>query len=139
MKPGRPSASSLSVVQIGDRIGRPPPPAELTPEQAEEWRGILEALPADWVSREQFPILSAFCRHTCHARFLAGRMQEMMPLENWAEFAQQDKLAGALERETRAMLASARALRLTQQSRYDPAKAARRAQGNPKGKPPWET
>jgi hypothetical protein len=59
---GRKSASSLTVVrpssEIVSFIRRPEPPAELTDEQAEEWRAIVGVMPADHFMRGNYPLLA---------------------------------------------------------------------------------
>ena len=48
---GRKSAVALATVAVipGQR---PAPPAELTEEQAEEWRAIVATKPPEWFNRE---------------------------------------------------------------------------------------
>ena len=69
---GRKSAASLSVVT--PFLQRPRPPAELTKEQAKEWRVIVNRLPPDWFQPEVFPLLVAYCRHVASARFVAKQL-----------------------------------------------------------------
>ncbi len=58
---GRKSAAELGVIQgIPER---PDAPDELTPEQAEEWRAVVDRMPVDWFRREIWPLLCAYCRH----------------------------------------------------------------------------
>ncbi len=126
---GRKSQADFSVVSIAPRIGRPAAPDELTAEQAEEWRAVVGRLPADWFSREHHALLAEYCRHTGRARFVAKTIAclETAGLRSHEDVLAYDKLTAIAERESRAMLACARALRLTHQSRLDPKTAARRA------------
>lgn len=71
---GRPSAASLMAVMPGDR---PQPPDELQPDEAEEWRKIVERLPQDWFPAETHPVLIQLCRHICIARRVAGRLADV--------------------------------------------------------------
>jgi hypothetical protein len=66
---GRKSAASLSVPRgnVVEMVPRPPPPSDLTDEQAEEWKAIVGRLPAEWFPRETWPVLVQFCRHTVPA------------------------------------------------------------------------
>lgn len=127
-KRGRKSQADLTTVAIGPRLGRPVPPADLTDDQTLTWRVVVDAMPADWFGRESLPVLAAYCRHAARARFLALRL-DSMTLEDTEELEIWNKLAAAAERETRALLACARAMRLTNQVRYDASKAGRLTQG----------
>lgn len=128
---GRKSAAELTTIAIGPRIGRPSPPAELTKEQAEEWKAIVGRMPADWFTREHHAILAAYCRHVSRYRQLSKTL-DRCPSDKLTEADSlnvYDKLSKAAEREGRAMLACARSLRITHQSQYDAGKAARKAGG----------
>lgn len=46
---------------VAQSDARPDPPADFTPAQAREWRGIVESLPASYFRPSDFPLLSAFC------------------------------------------------------------------------------
>ena len=127
---GRRSAASLSVV-TSLPSGRPPPPDRLSePEQA-EWRAIVGALSAHWFPRETHPALAALCRHTCRSRLLADQLTaaQVDPIKTVDGLAVLDKLCAMLERETRAIMALSRALRLTNQTRMDKGAAARSSGG----------
>src|SRR5262245_797932 len=67
---GRQSTAALSVIGPDgvETVRRPEPPDELTAEQAEEWRSIVNRLPADWFPRETLAMLAQYCRHVVHAR-----------------------------------------------------------------------
>jgi hypothetical protein len=119
---GRRSAAELAVVQIGTVCSRPEPPSELTEEQAQEWRAIVDRLLPDWFTRETHPLLVQYCRHTVSSRRIS---QLIANLEQSDDFDVQtyDKLLGMQERESRAMASLATKMRLTQQSTYDKKKA----------------
>lgn len=58
MKRGRKSLADLTVVAIsGERME---PPASLTEEQIDEWRRIVNSLPADYFRPGDAPLLAAF-------------------------------------------------------------------------------
>ena len=125
---GAESAVSLAVVtQLETR--RPPPPAELTPEQSEEWRAVASTMPSGWFGRESYPLLASYCWHVCRSRWLASKIDtdadRLLKIEGGVALL--DKLFAMAEREGRAVLAHARSLRLTQQSRYDARTAGRQA------------
>ena len=137
---GRKSVADLAVVPVAPRLRRPPPPDGLTDEQAKLWRDVVDAMPAGWFGRETHEVLVNYCRHTVRHRFLS-RQLDACPndalasgdgLEHW------NRLAAAAERESRAALACARSLRLTQQSQMRPETAGRLRERVPTTRPPWE-
>ena len=69
-KQGRKSAASLALRPITpvEAKPRPAPPAELSDEEAEEWRAVVGRMPADWLARETYPLLVQYCRHVVSAR-----------------------------------------------------------------------
>jgi phage terminase small subunit len=136
---GRKSEASREVASLTLESDRPEPPAELTDEQAEEWQAVVDRLPADWFQAEHYPVLADYCRHVCRARFVA-RVLDAFPaqeLETDEGVRRFDKLSNAAERETRAVLACARSMRLTHQARYDEKTAFRGASNSPSGPKPW--
>jgi hypothetical protein len=70
---GRKSAASLTVISASgiETVQRPEPPAELTEEQAAEWRAMVNRLSAEWFPRETHPLLVQYCRHVVSARRVA--------------------------------------------------------------------
>lgn len=134
---GRKSESEREVAQlVAVRDDRPEPPADLTAEQAEEWRAVVGRMPASWFKREHYGMLSAYCRHVCRSRAVEKELA-MQPIDDLERY---EKLARGAERETRSMIACARTLRLTHQSQYDEKKAHRTVQNQSAGGGrPWET
>jgi hypothetical protein len=122
---GRKSAAHLAIV-APIPTGRPQPPPDLTEEQSEVWRSTAAALPPDWFARETLPVLAQYCRHVCRARWLAKWVDKNAPSMGMPEL---DKGLAMCERESRAVLAHARSLRLTLQSRTDPKTAGRHSGG----------
>src|SRR4028119_1546858 len=63
---GRKSAAELALIGPGgiETRRRLEAPADLSAEQAEVWRGIVNTLPADWFSPGSGPAPAALCRHT---------------------------------------------------------------------------
>jgi hypothetical protein len=137
---GRKSAQALAIVRpITEH--RPPPPEGLTEQQADEWRAIVGRMPSGFFSREMFGLLGAYCQHASAARVLAGLIDTFRPewLVDPDGLARFDKLLAMRERETKAMASLATKMRLTPQSRYMPATAARAvANAGTGGKRPWE-
>ncbi len=141
-KRGRKTGGDLStvVIDIGRQGMPPPPPSELTDAQSDIWRDVVSSLPAIWFKRAAYPILIAYCRHACRARLLELQIAQF-EIE-WAKVAggieRLDKLLALSERETRAMLACARALRLTPHQQMHPRTAGRAIDGLPVHSAPWE-
>jgi hypothetical protein len=137
---GRKSSEELSTRQLtvlAER--RPSPPADLTEAEALIWTDTIGTMPASWLSRAQVPLLSAYCRHVARASFLSEQANkfdaEWLKIDGGVQ--RLDKLLGMAERETRALTACARALRLTPQSQYSHRTAARMA-AKGAGPRPWD-
>lgn len=129
------SLQALAVVPAPSqvaRLERPKAPTELTPEQAIEWRAVVERMPAEWFGRETHSLLSQYCRHAVAARRVA---QLIADAESGEEFDVEtyDRLLKMQEREGRAMSSLATRMRFSQQSAYD--KSKKRQGTAPK---PWE-
>jgi hypothetical protein len=123
---GRKSAAELSVIVSPLAARRPAPPTELTAEQSEEWRAIVSRMPPDWFTRERFALLDQYCRHVCRARLMAKQIDDfdLEWLKDEAGPGRLDKFMAMAERETRALNALARSMRLTHQSRLKAETAA---------------
>ena len=86
-------------------------------------------------------MLSSYCRHVARERAL-GKLIDQFQMD-WCKKAggseKLDKLLSMAERETRSIMALARSMRLTHQSRYKAETAATRTRAmDPDWKPPWE-
>lgn len=137
-KRGRKSTNDLSVLSYHQPP--PAPPSDLTAEQQEEWRAVAGHMPDGWFGAESMPLLAEYVRHITRARFLARGLDHFQfdALGEEGGIETYDRLSKAAERETRAMLAAARALRLTPQARIDAAKAGRAAANHSTLPKPWE-
>jgi hypothetical protein len=117
---GRSAAAALSIVHadVLSAVPRPKPPAELTDEQGDEWRRIVNRLPADWFPVETQPLLAQLCRHIVRARRLA---QLLDAAERAAEFDAKEygDLAKLEESQSRTIATLATKMRLSQQTTYD--------------------
>ena len=133
-KRGRKSRASMSVVRpdTTELIDRPKPPSDLIDEQADEWRAIVDRLPADWFPHETFPLLAQYCRHITRARRLAQLIEnnEREPTVNVKYY--RDLLRSEVE-QSRIIESLATKMRLSQQTTYDKSKRK-----PVMGKPPWE-
>ena len=130
------SAAALAIVPLVQQVKRLEPPAELSDEQAAEWRKICGSVPADWFPPETQGLLVQYCRHSVAARRCA---QLVMAIEKEPDFdvVAYDRALKMQEREGRAMSALANRMRLTQQTttRIENAPHSRHAR---KGKRPWD-
>lgn len=140
MKRGPKSSADLAVVRsIAD--ARPQPPDELNAAQADAWRAIVNRLPADWFPRETLPILAAHVRHLTTHKLLSDAIDlyepDWLAVEGGVE--RLGKLTAMRDRETRGMVATARALRITKASQTRPETAYRgAAKAAAGGKRPWD-
>ena len=132
----RQSAAALSVISAEGivTIRRPEPPEELTDEQAQEWRAIINRLPADWFPRETHGMLVQYCRHVVASRRVAQLIAAHEASENF-DTEDYDRLLKMQEREGRAISSLATRMRISQHSTYDK-KKAKPIRG---AKKPWET
>src|SRR3954470_8039061 len=113
---GRKSSAEMSI-QPGLSVietRRSPPPRELTEAEATVWRETVGCVPAGWFTRATFPLLKAYCRHTARAEMLAELVNSFRPEWIAEEGGMQrlDKLLAMAERESRALTACARSMRL---------------------------
>ena|SRR6478672_1920643 len=117
----RESAASLAIVRQLEPIKRPEPPADLTDEQAVEWREITDRMAPDWFPRETFPLLSAYCKHIVTLKHVGQLIQAEQSSREF-DLDRYDQLLRMQERESRAMSSLATRMRLSQQSTYDESK-----------------
>jgi hypothetical protein len=138
-KRGRNSGASLeTVLSVTGKPARPAAPARLTPAEAEVWKSVVAAMPAVWFPRESHGLLAQYCCHVIQARYVSQMIGSLMAEEQkdgW--LMDYDRLLKMQERESRAMTALARGMRMTQQSRIDPKTAGRRISGMPRANLPW--
>jgi len=117
---GRKSAASLQVAQSVGIDQRLCPPVNLTPAQKAVWVTIVNARPAEWFRPEHAGMLTQYCRHKVQSDILAQQLEAFDPawMADEDGLKQYDKLSAMMERETRAINALLRSMRLTQQSLY---------------------
>lgn len=133
---GRKSAGELAIAAPVQVQRRPGVPVELTPEQADVWQSVVDALPADWFPAETHSLLMQFCRHTVDARRIAQLIDQESARPD-IEVSAYLELLKAQRAETASLKAMASAMRLSQQSsRRDDNSAT--AKKNRTTKRPWE-
>jgi hypothetical protein len=99
--------SRESPVEIVPRLRAP---AELTAEEAIEFRRIVDCMPADWFNAGNLALLTQYARHVITARRIAESVDAAM---KEARGEGLDDLLRAQARETRMILQTMTALRLT--------------------------
>ena len=115
---GRESMASLMVPENPTEIvQRPDAPYDLTDQQADEWRAIVNTMPADHFMRGNFPLLAQLCRHIVNARRFAQMIEEVAsrPILDLS-CRQLGELAKLQMAESAAIMKLSRSMRLTQQS-----------------------
>jgi hypothetical protein len=118
----------------------PKPPAELTDAQASVWRDVVSSMSASWLVRGGFPILVEYCRHVCRARLLEWQIQGFEA--EWSAvpggLERLDRLLAMGDRETKAAISCARALRLTPHTQLDQRAGARHVLDGERRPMPWD-
>jgi hypothetical protein len=142
-KRGRKSTAELSIIAVSVDGYRPEPPADLRDPEVQIWRNIVSSVPGGWFSRSNEPLLAAYCRHVATSDRLAKLVEKVVPSQEPDVLKRWDKLLGMRERESKAALSLARAMRLTQQAQMHPRTAGRAMPESTARKlwdrkPPWE-
>lgn len=107
------------------------PPAELTDEQARVWRETVEARSADYFGEDAAPLLEEYCRVVVMCRLLAVQIEAAIA---GGEPGELKALLDMRDKESRRLTSIATKLRITNQSRYTPDKAAVKARKGAGGK-----
>ncbi len=116
---------------------RPKPPLDLTPAQSDEWVEIVNVMPADWFSPENYPLLAQYCEHIVNARHLAQLIDQACSGTEMDAKLYLDLLASQIKQSAQ-IKSLATAMRLTQQARYDTKNAAVAQKRVGTVKRPWE-
>jgi phage terminase small subunit len=135
------SAEAKGLVVVAEFGKRPDPPDYLTERQAEIWRETAASEPTDFFNTAALRgLLADYCRHRQAAEDVSAIIDSFKPewLKNGEGVKRYQALLKIRESETRAAKDMARALRLTNQSRYTPMAAATAARNAAKGPKPWE-
>lgn len=124
---GRKSAEEekTKAIQVHER---PRPPADLNPVAANEWNRVVNSVSADWFEPHHFTTLAACCSHVADLAEINARLAEAKGNPDFA-VADYDRLLKMRERETRAVNAHMRSMRLTHQATY----SSRKTLGDGKG------
>jgi hypothetical protein len=119
---GRKSAASRDVVHIRDDLGdvvpRPAPLPELTPEEADEWRCICNAVPSTYFPPATWIMVAQYCRHVVFARHLAQMIRQVASSKKKFDMAHYRTLLREHRAEGAAIAGLLRSMRLTHLSSY---------------------
>ena len=115
---GRKGVTQIEASGAPTVISRPDAPLDLTPDASDEWRAIVDVMPADWFSRETWPLLAQYCRHAVTSRHIGQLIEaEMAAVE--IDLQKLNKLTKMQAQETSSLKAMAAAMRLAQQSTWN--------------------
>jgi hypothetical protein len=125
-KRGRKSGASLAIRPVTpvEKTPRPAPPVELSDEEADEWRAIVDRLPAEWFARETHGLLVQYCRHVVAARRVSQLIAAIQEASPFCLKSYLDALK-AQQRESGILASLATKMRISQQSTYDKSKRKR--------------
>src|SRR6266550_215772 len=113
----RKSLEALSIMPTPDQY--PEPPADMGPEQADQWRLIVRRMPPDWFTVETQPLLRQLVQHTYTSKVVHERIVEFEAgLSKDKSTQELDRLSRMQDRERKAITSLSTKLRLTQQSRH---------------------
>src|SRR3954454_14218634 len=116
--------------------GRPPPPADLTKEEAALWTMYVNSMGPNYFTPETRPVLKELCKAVINS----GRVHEEIKQVRDSEFTAMDELARVLKlaaAATKAVVSLSAQLRLTKKSRFtDPQAASEQARASYVR--PWE-
>ena len=131
---GPKSGEELTTLPAPEVVARLDADYSLRDEEAEVWKSVVEAHPADWFNPGSAHLLAGFCRAVVSARRI-GMLIVQAEEDDAFNVTHHLALIRAHSEVQRTLKALATSLRLTPQSRYTPASAAR--QGRAEGPKPW--
>lgn len=135
---GRKSATDLALRGAVGVVQRPDAPLDLTPEQSEVWNRVVDAMPADWFSPENHPLLSQYCRHVVDARRIAQLIDQECARSD-LDVGEYDRLLKMQHQQSSALKALAASMRLAQQAKYNAQSAATADKRGKTVRRPWES
>ena len=107
------------------------PAPGLTDDQAQVWRETVGARSADYFGEDVAPLLEEYCRVVVMCRLLAVQVEAAI---SGGESGELKALLDMRDKESRRLTSIATKLRITNQSRYTPDKAAVKARKGSGGK-----
>ena len=121
-------------------LQRPAAPDDLLPHERELWDRITATKTVEWFDAGIIPLLSEYCRLKTSIDLLAEQIEDFDP--KWFQDAEgvgrYKKLTDIRDKAQGRMIALARSMRLTNQSRYQPVTAGSRSSPNKAKSRIWE-
>ncbi len=135
---GRKSMSALMIDGSTAVIQRPDAPYTLTDAEADEWRAIVNSMPADYFARSHYPVLSQLCRHIAASNRVAQLIEQCCAKKRGKTFnIDEFNLLNVMQnRESGVIYRLARSMRLTHQALYRAESTKPRPVGMMKA--PWD-
>lgn len=130
----RKSVAGLSVVSIGGRA-RLEAPDDLTEEQSALWRAVADSKPVDWFDQDSAPLLKEYVRAAVASDWLEEQVRLAMAGDDVSAL---DKTMRLRDMESKRVSSLGTKLRLTPQSRYNPASANTANNKVRSGERPWQ-
>lgn len=136
---GRKAQAALEVAAPTEIRPVAEPPAVLTDYEASVWQQVVATKPAEWFQKDTEQLMISYCRHASQAAVLDEEIGRLEPewLSTDGGLDRYRKLLDMREKQTRAINTLSRAMRLTQQARYDTQKAAVADRKATAAKKPW--
>jgi hypothetical protein len=128
--------AAQAALAIVPGTGRPPPPDDLTKEEAALWTMYVNAMSPNYFTPETRPVLAELCKAVVNS----GRVHEEIKRVRDSEFTDMDELAQVLKlaaAATKAVDSLSDRLRLTKKSRFTDHQAAAE-QARASYSRPWE-
>jgi len=111
---GRKAPIHLVKTAVVPGQGRPEPPKDMPPDEAQVWTAIIASMPDAWFNT-CFHVLRCLCVHVANAQAIATQLNAARESDDRKAF---DKLMAMYGRETRMVLTHSQLLRLTPKARY---------------------
>ena len=130
--------SSEALVTILPEFKRPDAPNELNQRAKKEWDAIVSRMPAEWFTRETHGILKAYCRNIAEFEKISSLIENLeVTVGDKDSVKEYNNLSIIHDRIGKNLVSMARAMRITQQSKYDPKVANHKAKDRAAEKKPW--
>ncbi len=98
-------------------VQRPDAPYNLTDEESDEWRAIVNSMPAEHFARIHYPMLTQLCRHKVQSDRVAQLIESICKQKKLDTEAYKN-LCSMQAVESSAIIRLCRSMRLTHQSLY---------------------
>ena len=119
-KQGKPSVADKTAPVLAFTRPLPPPPAELTPAQAEVWKSVVASPTGAMLSPEMAPLIIEYCRAVERAAVVARQVEAFEPewISTDGGLPRWDRLLRIADRAAGRVASLAVKLRLSPSTRY---------------------